>query len=330
MANIPITIAAGDYDRTRAIRDGRVTVEGCNVTYLPMHPEELFFRAIRYQEFDVCELSFSTYLMQRQRGISGYIAIPVFLSRVFRHSGFYIRTDRGIDSPEALKGKRVGVPEYQMTAAVWQRGLLQDEYDVAPSEITWRTGGLEQPGREERMAFEAPEGGEIKPLGPGETLNFMLESGELDAVIAPRTPACFLNGSPDISRLFPDYRAAEHDYYRKTGLHPIMHLVGVRQSLVEANPWLPASLYKAFRQAKDIALAELDAIGALAISLPWVGAEVAATKAVLGDDIWPYGVEDNRRDIDALIRYSHAQGLTARPLAVEEVFAETTLAVPRI
>ena len=330
MANISITIATGDYDRTRAIRDGRVTVEGCDITYLSMHPEELFFRAIRYQEFDVCELSFSTYLMQRQRGISAYIAIPVFLSRVFRHSGFYIRTDRDIRGPEDLKGKRVGVPEYQMTAAVWQRGLLQDEYGVSPSDISWRTGGLEQPGRKERMAFEAPRNVEIQPLGTGETLNGMLESGELDAVIAPRAPACFLRGSPDIGRLFPDYRAAEHDYYRKTGLHPIMHLVGVRQSLVDANPWLPASLYKAFRQAKDIALQALDSIGAVSVSLPWVGAEITATKAVLGEDIWPYGVQESAGDIEALIRYSHEQGLTARPLAIEEVFAESTLAIPRI
>ncbi len=330
MSDIPITIAAGDYDRTRPIRDGRVTVEGCAVTYLAMSSSELFFRALRHQEFDVCELSFSNYMTQKQRGVADYIAIPVFLSRVFRHSGFYIRDDRGINAPEDLRGRIVGVPEYPMTAAVWQRGMLQDEYGVAPGEMRWRTGGLEQPGRIERTPFTPPEGVEVTPILADRTLSGMLADGEIDALLSPSPPSCFTRGAANIGRLFPDYRAAEQAYYAKTGLHPIMHLVVVRESLAERHPWLCASLYKAFREAKQLAIAELEKIGTLALSLPWAGAELEATRALLGDDFWPYGVAENAKDIDALIRYSHKQGLTERRLSVEELFAATTFDYARL
>jgi len=330
MGDIQITIAAGDYDRTRPIRDGRVAVEGCDVTYLTIGSSELFFRAIRHQEFDVCELSFSNYMTQKQRGVAGYIAIPVFLSRVFRHSGFYIRTDRGIDGPEDLRGRTLGVQEYPMTAAVWQRGMLQDEYGVAPSEMRWRTGGMEQPGRVERAPFTPPDGVDIEPISGDKTLSGMLACGEIDALISPQAPSCFTRGDANIGRLFPDYRAAEQAYYAKTGLHPIMHLVVVRQSLAERHPWLCASLYKAFREAKQLAIADLERIGSLALSLPWVGAELDATRALLGDDFWPYGVAENAKEIETLIRYSHEQGLTERRLTVEELFAATTFEYARL
>ncbi|MBT5812209.1 MAG: ABC transporter substrate-binding protein [Rhodospirillaceae bacterium] len=329
MGDIPITIATGDYDRTRPIRDGRVAVEGCDVTYLPMEAGEIFFRALRHQEFDVCELSFSNYMTQKQRGVAGYIAIPVFLSRIFRHSGIYIRTDRGIDTPEDLRGRTVGVQEYPMTAAVWQRGMLQDEYGVAPGDIRWRTGGMEQPGRVERTPFIPPDGVDVTPIPVEATLSAMFEDGELDALITPGAPSCFHRGAPNIGRLFPDYRAAEQAYYAKTGLHPIMHLVVVRESLAERYPWLCANLYKAFREAKRLAIADLEKLGTLALSLPWVGAELEATRALLGDDFWPYGVTENARDIETLIRYSFEQGLTERRLEVEELFAASTFDVSK-
>jgi 4,5-dihydroxyphthalate decarboxylase len=330
MGDIPITIATGDYDRTRPIRDGRVNVEGCDVTYLAMDSEELFFRAIRHREFDVCEMSFSNYVIQKSRGETDSIAIPVFLSRAFRHSGFYIRTDRGINGPEDLRGKTIGVPEYQMTAAVWQRGMLQDEYGIAPRDIRWRAGGMEEPGREERSPFTPPSDVDLKRIGPDQTLVGILEDGALDAAMFPRAPACFTRGDAQVGRLFPDYRAAEQDYFRKTGLYPIMHLVVVRRSLAEKHPWLCGSLYKAFRQAKALALAELEKIGTLAITLPWVGAELAATRAVLGDDIWPYGVSENSTAIEALIRYQHEQGLTDRRQSVEELFAASTFSIAKV
>ena len=329
MGNIHITIATNDYDRTRAVKDGKVGVDGCDVTYLTMLPEELFFRAVRYAEFDVTELSFSTHMLQTQRGDAQYVGIPVFLSRVFRHSGFYIRTDRGIETGADLKGKTVGVPEYQMTAAVWQRGLLKDEFGVEPWEIAWRTGGLEETGREERTPIHLPEKYDCRRIGPDQTLSGMLESGELDAVICPPVPSCLQRGVPNVGRLWPDFRAAEQDYYRRTGLFPIMHILGVKKSLVAKHPWLPANLYKAFRSAKDLAFKELEAHGALKISLPWVCAELAETRALMGPDVWSYGVAENRADIEALIRYSAEQSLTEPGLAPEDLFAETTLQTAR-
>ena len=325
MSNIHINIAAGDYDRTRAIKDGRVTVDGCEATYLTMIPEELFFRAVRYAEFDVCELSCSTHMLQTQRGDAEYIGLPVFLSRVFRHSGFYIRTDRGIETGADLKGKTVGVPEYQMTAAVWQRGLLKDEFGIEAWEIAWRTGGLEEPGREERTPIDLPDKYDYARIGPDQTLSAMLESGELDAVISPPVPSCLTRGAPDVARLWPDYRAAEQNYYKRAGIFPIMHIVGVRKALVAEHPWLPAPLYKAFKQAKDLAVRDLEALGALKVSLPWLGAELAETRALMGNDIWSYGVEENRKDLAALIRYSAEQNLTEPGLTPEDLFAESTL-----
>jgi 4,5-dihydroxyphthalate decarboxylase len=330
MSNIPITIATGDYDRVRAIRDGHVTIGGTDVTYLLLEPEELFFRTVRYKEFDVAEMSFSTYIMQRHRGITDYIAVPVFLSRLFRHSGFYVRTDRGIRAAADLRGMRVGVPEYQMTASVWQRGLLQDEYGVAASEIVWRSGGLEQPGREERSPLAPPPGVDLAPIPAGKTLSAMLETGELDALLAPRAPSCFLRSTPNVGRLFPDYRSAEQAYYKKTRLHPIMHVLGVRQSLVDHYPWLPANLFKAFQQAKDSAVTDMERIITLSVTLPWVGAELTSTREVLGRDIWPYGLKENRAEIETLIRYSLEQGLIFNAPKPEDLFATSTLATARL
>ncbi|PPR57200.1 MAG: 4,5-dihydroxyphthalate decarboxylase [Alphaproteobacteria bacterium MarineAlpha4_Bin2] len=329
MGKIQITVATNDYDRTRAIKDDVVEVDGCDVTYLSMQPEEIFFRAVRYAEFDVTEMSFSTHILQTQRGDSEYLGIPVFLSRVFRHSGFYIRTDRGIESGADLKGKTVGVPEYQMTAAVWQRGLLKDEYGIDPWEISWRTGGLEQSGREERTPINLPDHYDLKRIGPDQTLSAMLEAGELDAIISPPMPSCLQRGVPNVGRLWPDYRQAEQDYYRRTGLFPIMHILGVKKSLAVEYPWLPANLYKAFGKAKNLAVRDLEAIGALKVSLPWIGTELAETRELMGSDIWSYGVSENRKDIEALIRYSAEQSLTEPGLTPEDLFAETTLQTSR-
>ncbi|HEY7610537.1 MAG TPA: ABC transporter substrate-binding protein [Alphaproteobacteria bacterium] len=316
---LEISVATGDYDRVRAIKDGRVRVEGCAVRYLTPALEELFIRALIGAEFDACEVSLSSYLIALSRGKTPYRALPVFLSRVFRHSAIYIRTDRGIARPEDLRGKRVGVPEYQMTAALWARGLLEDEYGVKPSEIEWRNGGLEQAGRTEKLALELPREVKLTPLGPGETLSALLAGGKLDALVSPRMPSCF-GKAPNVARLFPDYRAAERAYYKKTGLFPIMHVLVVREELLRKHPWLASSLFTAFRQAKDIAIRELEEIGAYNVTVPWLAAELAEIRAVLGEDYWPYGLAKNRRSLEAALRYSHAQGLSARPLTIEEAF----------
>lgn len=319
MPQLELSIATGDYDRVRAIKDGRVRVEGCTVRYLTPALEELFIRALIGAEFDACEVSLSSYLIALSRGTTPYRALPLFLSRVFRHSSIYIRTDRGIATPEDLRGKRVGVPEYQMTAALWARGLLEDEYGVKPSDIVWRNGGLEQAGRTEKLALELPPDVKLTPLGPGETLSAMLAEGKLDALVSPRTPSCF-GKAPNVARLFSDYRAAERAYYKKTGLFPIMHVLAVRAELLKQHPWLASSLFTAFRQAKDIAIRDLEEIGAYNVTVPWLASELADIRAVLGDDYWPYGLAKNRRSLEAALRYSHAQGLSARPLTIEEAF----------
>src|SRR6266446_8768111 len=236
MVEVPITIACGNYDRTRASRDGRVKVEGCEVTYLPLYPEEIFFRAFRYQEFDVSELSFSSYIRTVANGTSAYIGIPAFVSRIFRHSGIYVRRDAGIRTPADLRGKRIGLPEYQITAVVWMRGMMQHEYGVHPSEIHWRSGGQEEPGRHERTPLKPIKGIDLEPIGDDQTLVGMLASGELDALFTARAPSSFLRGEPHIGRLFADTRAAETAYFKKTGLFPIMHLIGIRKTLVAQYP----------------------------------------------------------------------------------------------
>lgn len=323
MTNIHIAVATNDYDRVRALRDGRVGVDGCDVTWMVMETQEMFSRAARFADIDVTELSFSTHVLQTQRGDSRYVGLPVFLSRVFRHSGFYVRTDR-IKEAADLRGKTVGVPQYQQTAAVWMRGLLKDEFGIEPWEMAWRAGGLETPGEAERTPIALPARFDYARIGPDQTLSAMLERGEIDAILCPPVPGCVQRGAPNVGRLWPDYKAAEQDYYRRTGLFPIMHIVGVRKDLAERWPWLPANLYKAFAAARDLAVKDLEAIGALKVSLPWVGAALAETRTVMGPDVWSYGLARNRKDVEALIRYSHEQGLTEPGLTPEDLFAATT------
>jgi 4,5-dihydroxyphthalate decarboxylase len=330
MVDVPITIAFGNYDRTRALLDGRVRIEGCAPTFVPLYPEEIFHRAFKFQEFDVSELSFSSYIRTVAAGTSEYIGIPAFVSRIFRHSGIYIRTDAGIRKPEDLRGKRIGVPEYQITAVVWMRGMMQHEYGVMPDEIRWRNGGQEQPGRGERTPLKPIPGLDLQPLGPNQTLVGMLRDGELDALFTARAPSSFLNGEPHIARLFPNTREAEKAYYKKTGLFPIMHLIGIRKSLVERYPWLATSVYKAFIEAKALAMIDLLDVNALMVTLPWLEAETKDTIAVMGEDFWKYGVHENLPEISALTQYLFEQGLIERKVAVEELFAAPTFEMAKI
>ena len=330
MVEVPITIACGNYDRTRAIRDGRVNVEGCAVTYLPLYPEEIFFRAFRYQEFDVSELSFSSFIRTVAAGNCAYVGVPAFVSRIFRHSGIYIRADAGIRTPADLRGKRIGVPEYQITAVVWMRGLMQHEYGVAPSEMHWASGGQEEPGRHERTPLQPIKGVDLKPIAEHQTLVGMLRDGELDALFTARAPSSFLKGEPHIARLFPNTREAELAYYKKTGLFPIMHLIGIRKTLVEQYPWLPTSVYKAFCEAKALAMTDLRDVNALMVTLPWLEAETNETAAVMGEDFWKYGVAENMLEIEALTQYAYEQGLVGRKVKVEELFARSTFEISKI
>jgi 4,5-dihydroxyphthalate decarboxylase len=325
MAKLSLTIACEAYDRVQALTNGQVDIAGCDVNFMTMGPEELFFRAFRGAEFDVCELSFSTYLLSCDNKTSPYVAVPVFPSRMFRHSAIYVRSDRSINTPQDLKGKHVGVPEYQMTAALWVRGLLEDEYKVSPADLHWHTGGLHQPGRKDKVKLTLPPAISIQSIAPEDTLDGLLATGELDALIAPRAPQSFAQRNPLIRRLFPEYREVSKAYYRKTGLFPIMHVVGIRRSLVESNPWLANSVFDAFDRAKQMALDDLRDCTALKVTLPFLDAEIDETLALMGRDPWPYGVESNRKTLEAMLDYAHRHGTTRRRLQIEEIFAPTTL-----
>ena len=329
MSRLPITIATWDYDRVRALIDGRVQVEGCDVNYITMPVEELFERAFFHGEFEVAEIGFSPFLIALSRGPTPYVALPVFLSRMFRHSAVYIRSDRGIEGPADLRGKRIGVPEYQMSAVMWFRGYLQDEFGIAAKDINWVQAGLENPGRRDKFPLNLPEGFPLTSVNDA-SLSTMLAEGKLDGVMSARRPSCFVNGHPQIRRLFPDYRTVERDYFRRTGIFPIMHALGIRRDLYENNRWLAASLSKAFLQAKRLADAELAETTALKIGLPWVTAEYEATIDAMGADFWSYGVEANRKTLSTMARYSYEQGLAVRLLSVEEMFAQGNLSETKV
>jgi 4,5-dihydroxyphthalate decarboxylase len=325
VTELNLTFGCGPSDKVSAIFDGRVQIEGCRLTCFPVGPEEAFHRAFANQDFDITELSASSAILATARNQSRYYALPIFISRVFRHSAFYIRTDRGIRSPEDLRGKLIGVPEYQMTAALWARGILSDEYGVKSSDIRWRNGGLNVAGRDERTPISLPPEFELKTIPVSTTLSDMLAAGELDGIITARAPNCFTAGHPDVARIFPDFRAAEEAYFRKTGLFPIMHILAIRRSLVEEHRWLAASVTKAFYQAKQIAMDEMNEIGVLSVMLPWLQDDLRRAQQVMGKDVWPYGVPDNKKVLDAMFRYSYEQGLSARLISSEEFFAPGTL-----
>jgi len=327
---LELSLAVCDYDRTRAIFDGRAPIEGCEVTAVALEPEESFHRAFKFQEFDVTEISMSSYLLSLARGEAHYVAIPAFVSRLFRHSSIYIRTDRGIRAPADLKGKTIGVPEYQMTANVWVRGMLAEEYGVKPADMKWRRGGLEEPGREERARIKLPAEIDYAAVPTDRSLSDMLAKGELDGIFSARAPSCYLRSAPNVGRLFPDYPAVEEAYFKKTGLFPIMHAVGIRRSLTEKYPWAAVSVYKAFLKAKALCVHELGQIGHLATTLPWPVHEYDRVRKFMGEDFWPYGAHENKHTLETLARYSFQQGLSARQVPLEQMFAKSTYDLSKI
>jgi 4,5-dihydroxyphthalate decarboxylase len=324
MAKLRLSVAVGDYDRTRPLGDGSVRIDGVDPVVMNLSPEEIFFRAFRFAEFDICELSLSSFTVKTATG--DYVGVPAFLSRAFRHTSIYVRTDR-IRAPADLKGKRVGVAEYQLTANVWARALLEDEFGVKPSDMHWVRGGLEEPGRVEKIPIALPASVRLDEAPAGATLSQMLAQGVIDAFIGPRIPSCFQRGEPHVGWLFPDPAAAAADYFARTGIFPIMHIVGVRRTLVERHPWLPAAVLKAFEQAKAIALARLSDTSATKVTLPFVEEQLKRTRDLMGADFWSYGVAGNRKVLETFLRHHHAQGLSARQVAVEELFHPTTFEV---
>ncbi len=325
MRKLPLSIATGNYDRVRPILDGQVRIDGVDPIYLLLEPEEIFFRAFRGAEFDVCELSLSSFAIQTARGENPYVGVPVFPSRMFRHAAIFIRTDRGIRAPADLRGRRIGLPEYQLTACVWARILLEQDHGVAPCDIRWVRGGLEQLGREEKIPLDLPASVSLEDAPPERTLSRMLADGELDGLVSPRVPSLIERGHPSIGRLFADPAAAARTYYERTKIFPIMHVLGVRRSLASEHPWLPGALLKAFTEAKMRAIAALADAASAKVSLPFADENVNAARALMGDDYWSYGLEPNRHVLDTFLRHHHAQGLSARRLAPEELFHPTTL-----
>jgi 4,5-dihydroxyphthalate decarboxylase len=329
MTNLPetlrLTLACTSSDRTRPILDGRVEVPGVTLTVLPGEPEDIFRRALRDRAFDVTELSMGSHIVTTARGDAPYIGIPVFPSRAFRHAAIYVRTDRGIRTAADLAGKRIGLPEYQQTAALWVRGILREHYGVDTRGIAWRTGGMEEAGGSERVALKLPADLDVKPIGPAETLNGLLASGEIDAVVGPRPPSCFVARSAPVDRLYPDYRSEEEAYFRATGFFPIMHCVALRKELAAAHPWLPLELFRAFAKARAMAVAELSLVNVLRASLPWIAAEAEAQTKIMGGDPWPYGFRRNRDEVAAMIRFAVADGLAAREIAPEDLFHPSVL-----
>lgn len=322
MAKLQLSIAIGDYDRTRPLHAGEVAIDGVDPVFMALEPEEMFFRAFRQRAFDVSEISLSSYLVKHARGESPYVGLPIFLSRAFRHTAIYVRRDRITDG-RALKGRRIGLPEYQLTANVWARALLQDDFGVHPRDVTWVRGGIVTPGRPEKIALDLPADIRIEAAPEGETISSLLARGELDAMIGPRAPLGF-GSDPAIGWLYPDTQAAATDYHRRTGIFPVMHLLGVRRELVERHPWLPVALMKAFERAKALAFERLADPSAPKVSLPFLEEQLVAARALLGPEIWRYGVAANRATLEAFVQHHHDQGLSARRVPVEELFDPTT------
>lgn len=323
MTKLQLSVAMGDYDRTRALLDGRVAIDGVEAVCMTLSPEETFFRAFRGQEFDISELSFSSYLVKASRGESPYVAVPVFLSRAFRHTSIWVRKDR-IAKPADLKGRRVGVPEYQLTANVWARALLQDDFGVSPADIRWVRGGIDTPGRPEKIKLQLPAGVRLDDAPPGTTISELLDRGEIDGFIAPRPPSGAALVNPNVGWLFDDPTAAAKDYFARTGIFPIMHVVGVKQELAARHPWLPGAVFKAFSQAKALALEALSDTSATKVTLPFVEEQLKAARETLGADFWAYGVPGNRRTLEAFVHHHHAQGLSNRLMSVDEIFHPAT------
>lgn len=330
MSKLQLSIAIGPYDRMRPLVDGEARIDSVDPQFMLLEPEEIFFRAMRHEAFDICELSLSSYSLRVARGDSPYVAVPVFPSRAFRHTCIVVRTDRGINGPADLRGKRIGMPEYQLTANVWARAILEEEYGVHQRDITWVRGGYESPGRIEKLSVTLPDGVVVENAPEGKTISGMLAAGELDGVMGPRAPSCFERGDPNIRWLFDDPTAEATAWFRKTRIFPVMHVLGIRKSLVEKHAWLPAAVMKAFEASKRIALEKLTDTSATKVTLPFVEENLRRARQLMGEDFFSYGLAPNRHVFEWFLRHHHAQGLSPRLLTPEELFHPSTLEAHKV
>ncbi|HCA86739.1 MAG TPA: 4,5-dihydroxyphthalate decarboxylase [Streptomyces sp.] len=321
MSLLRLTFACGDYDRTRALEEGTIRPDGIKLTCLRLPVEETFFRMMRHREFEVAEMSLSSYVLSLQADPAPFVALPVFTSRMFRHGSLYCNADAGISGPGDLRGKLVGTPEYQLTAGVWVRGILADRHGVPVDSVRYLTGGQETPGRIEKAAVDPGGSVDISRIPADRTLSDMLAEGEIDALYTPRIPSPFVARDPRVRRVFRDVVDAEKDYYAATGIFPIMHVVVVRRDVYDRYPWVAQSLYKALLLAKQEAFASLYDSSALRFMLPWLNQDLEQAAALLGDDYWSYGLDANAETLATFLRYHHEQGLSRRMWSPEELFA---------
>ena len=319
MTKLPLTLAISPYDHVADLMLGRVPVDGIELNFLNLQVEEIFFRMFTYRDFDVAEVSMAKFSSLASQGSSPFVGIPVFPSRVPRHSSIYIRRDGAVREPSDLNGKRVGIPEWAQTAAVYSRGLLQHQYGVDLTSIQWVQAGVDQPGRQEKVKLNLPAGIRYRPE-PTKRLGGMLVSGEIDAALSAHPPLCFDEGHPNITRLFEDYLELEQKYVTETGIFPIMHTVAIKREIVERNPWVAMSLYKAFEQSKRRSVARALNPTTSALPIPW-GYEIARRmQAISGEELLPYGIEPNRTTLDAFLQYAFEQGVCHRRMQPEDLF----------
>jgi 4,5-dihydroxyphthalate decarboxylase len=321
MANLPLTLACWNYDRSRPLMDGRVKPEGIDLDIKVMRPREAFPRMLEKREFHVSEMSLASYVGLVGKGDCPFVAIPVALSKMFRHDCIYVRPGAGIRTPQDLRGKRVGTTQYGSTGLVFMKGMLAHDHGVTPEDIHWFIGGLDAPTQRPLLPLNLPPSIKIDFLPDGQTLEGMLAAGELDALFSLYLPDSFLRGAPHITRLFPNHKEVEQDYYRRTKIFPIMHTVVIREDVHRQNPWVAQSLYRAFCEARDTATHGLYDTDALHLSLPFLIDHIEETRRVFGKDFWSYGREPNRPTLVAIGQYVHEQHLSPRVVAAEEIFA---------
>lgn len=319
MAKLRLTIATSDYDHVRDLAMGRVAAEGIDVDYLNLSVEEIFYRFTLNREWEVSEMSLAKFVAQVAGDRPDITGIPVFPSRAFRLSSIYLRKKSGIAGPERLRGRKVGVPEWAQTAAVYTRGYLVHEVGIALNEIDWFQAGVNEAGRSEKVKLSLPEGVRVTSVAD-KSLSEMLLAGELDAIMTAHPPICFEQRDPDIVRLFPDYQEAEAAYYERTGIFPIMHVIAIRKDVLKKNPWVARNLLTAFEEAKERSIARALEVTASRFPIPWGADYAAKMKEKFAEDYFPYGVEPNRKTLEAFLLYAHEQGVTARKLAPEDLF----------
>jgi 4,5-dihydroxyphthalate decarboxylase len=320
MANLSLTVAINDYDHVRDLVSGDVRAQGIDLTWLRLPVEETFFRFARFREWEVSEFSLGKYSALRAAADDSLVAIPVFPSRSFRHSAIFVRDDGPVDDPAALAGARIGVPEWTQTATIYARGALQHQYGIDLTGVQWFQGGTNQPGRVEGIQLAVPAGISLTAVAD-RSLDDMLVAGELDAVIAAHPPTEFKRRSGRVVRLFSDYRTVEEDYHRATGVFPIMHVVALRRDVHDAHPWVAMNLLSAFEEAKRRSLARAIDGNAPRYPIPWSFANAQRAEEIFGRDFWPYGIEPNRRTLDAFLGFAHEQGVCDRRLEPDELFA---------